>query len=237
MSTSTVAADRIPSIDPATGEALTWIDATPPDHVSSIVARARFAQKLWAERSIANRCSLLNKFREQMFATRGELAEAIVRESGKPRAEALFSDIFVSLDTAGYLASNAERMLEPERVPHHNIAAKAKTGELCYEPLGVVGIISSWNYPLAIPLGQIIPAVVAGNAVVCKTSDFTPQCGALIEKLFIDAGFPRDLVTVIQGNGDVGRALIDASPDKILFTGSVETGRRVAEACASRLIP
>ena len=110
---------------------------------------------------------------------------------GKPRAEALFSDIFVSLDTAAYFAANAEKMLQPERVPHHNIAAKAKTGELRYEPLGVIGIISSWNYPLAIPLGQIIPAVVAGNAVVCKTSDFTPQCGALIEKLFVDRWLPE----------------------------------------------
>jgi succinate-semialdehyde dehydrogenase/glutarate-semialdehyde dehydrogenase len=237
MSTSTVAADRIPSINPATGDAFSWIDATPLDHVSSIVARARLAHKSWAERSISNRCGLLNKLREQLFATRGELAEAIVRESGKPRAEALFSDIFVSLDTAGYLAANAPRMLAREHLPHHNIAAKAKTGELLYEPLGVIGIISSWNYPLAIPLGQIIPAVVAGNAVVCKTSDFTPQCGALIERLFADAGFPKDIVTVIQGGAEAGRALIDAAPDKLLFTGSVETGRHVAEACASRLIP
>jgi acyl-CoA reductase-like NAD-dependent aldehyde dehydrogenase len=237
MATTTVAAERIASIDPSTGQTTSWIDATPVDQVASIVARARAAQKNWAVRSIGERCRLLTALRKKMFASRGELADAVVRESGKPRAEALFSDLFVSLDTAAYLAANAEQILAAERVPHHNIAAKAKTGELRYEPLGVIGIISSWNYPLAIPLGQIIPAVVAGNAVVCKTSDFTPQCGALIEKLFLDAGFPKDLVTVIQGGGEVGRALIDAAPDKILFTGSVETGRRVAEACAARLIP
>jgi len=232
-----VSQDRIPSIDPATGEVQAWIAATQPDDVASIVARARAAQKDWARHPIVDRCRLVNALRKTMFASRGELAAAVVRESGKPRAEALFSDIFVSLDTAGYLAANAEKMLTPERVPHHNIAAKVKAGELRYEPLGVIGIISSWNYPLAIPLGQIIPAVVAGNSVVCKTSDFTPQCGALIEKLFIDSGFPKDLVTVIQGGAEVGRALIEADPDKILFTGSVETGRRVAEACATRLIP
>ncbi|HUE44584.1 MAG TPA: aldehyde dehydrogenase family protein [Candidatus Sulfotelmatobacter sp.] len=237
MPASTVASDRIPSVSPATGETLSWVDATPPEQIASIVARGRAAQKHWAKRSIKHRCSLLNKLREQMFATRDALADVVVRESGKPRPEALFSDIFVSLDTAGYLATNAGQMLAPEHIQHHNIAAKAKTGELRYEPLGVIGIISSWNYPLAIPLGQIIPAVVAGNAVVCKTSDFTPQCGALIEKLFVDSGFPKDLVTVIQGGAEVGRALIAATADKILFTGSVETGRRVAEACASRLIP
>ncbi len=237
MPTSTVAAERIPSINPATGETRAWIEATPPEQIVSIVARSRVAQTDWARRSLAYRSAMLNSLRKEMLASRETLADAVVLESGKPRAEALFSDIFVSLDTAAYLAANAEKMLAPERVPHHNIAAKAKSGELRYEPLGVIGIISSWNYPLAIPLGQIIPAVVAGNAVVCKTSDFTPQCGVLIEKLFADAGFPKNLVTVIQGGADVGRALIDAAPDKILFTGSVETGRRVAEACATRLIP
>src|SRR5205807_6611956 len=129
------------------------------------------------------------------------------------------------------------RALRTQRVPHHRTAAKAKRGYLAYDPLGVIAIISSWNYPLAIPLSEIIPAVAAGNAVVCKTSDFTPQCGALIEKLFIDAGFPKDLVRIVQGGGEVGQALIDASPDKVMLTWRVATGRRVAEACAKRLIP
>lgn len=171
------------------------------------------------------------------MSSRDVLADAVVSESGKPRVEALFADLFVSLDTAEYFAKNAASLLWPENVPHHSSAAKLKSGQIIYQPLGVIGIISSWNYPLAIPLSQIIPAVAAGNAVVCKTSDFTPQCGALIEKLFVDSGFPRNLVTVIQGGGEVGQALIDAEPDKILFTGSVATGRRVAEACAKKLIP
>jgi succinate-semialdehyde dehydrogenase/glutarate-semialdehyde dehydrogenase len=160
-----------------------------------------------------------------------------VRESGKPRVEALFADIFVALDSAEYWAKNATSVLRTQRVPHHSLAAKAKSGSLAFEPLGVIAIISSWNYPLAIPLSQIIPAVVAGNAVVCKTSDFTPQCGALLEKLFGDSGFPKNIVTVVQGGGEIGHALIDAAPDKVMFTGSVATGRRVAEACAKKLIP
>ena len=171
------------------------------------------------------------------MSSRNALADAVVAESGKPRVEALFADIFVAVDTADFFAKNAERLLQPERVPHHSLAAKAKSGSLTYEPLGVIGIISSWNYPLAIPLSQIIPAITAGNAVICKTSEFTPHCGVLIEKLFVDAGFPTDLVRILQGGGEVGQALIDSDPDKILFTGSVATGRRVAEACAKRLIP
>ncbi len=172
-----------------------------------------------------------------MLASRDVLADAVVRESGKPRVEALFADIFVALDTAAYFSKHAARLLSPEPVPHHSTPARMKSGRLVYEPLGVIGIISSWNYPLAIPLSQIIPAVAAGNAVVCKTSDFTPLCGALIEKLFADAGFPKDLLTVVQGGAEVGQALIDTAPEKVVFTGSVATGRRVAEACARKLIP
>ena len=172
-----------------------------------------------------------------MMASRDVLANAVVAESGKPRVEALFADLFVALDTAQYYSKSGAKLLRPERVPHHSSAAKAKSGRLIYEPVGVIGIISSWNYPLAIPMSQIVPAVAAGNAVVCKTSDFTPQCGALIEKLFLDAGFPKNLVTVVQGGGEVGQALIDAGPNKIMFTGSVATGRLIAEACGKKLIP
>jgi len=175
--------------------------------------------------------------RIDLLAARETLTDAVVRESGKPRAEAKFADIFVALDTADYYAKNGRALLRPEKVPHHSTAAKLKSGVLYYEPLGVLAIISSWNYPLAIPISQIVPAVAAGNAVLCKTSDLTPECGALIEKLFRDAGFPENLVTILQGSGDVGQALIDSHPDKVFFTGSVFTGRHVAEACARELIP
>src|SRR6202045_662660 len=237
MATTAIPIGTIPSINPATGETLGHFESTPPSRMPEIVARARTTQAKWSKIPIADRAARLRILRERILSSRDALADAIVRESGKPRAEALFADIFVALDTAQYFAVNAERMLQPEAVPHHNLAAKAKIGTLTYEPLGVIGIISSWNYPLAIPVSQIIPAVVAGNAVVCKISEFTPQCGALIAQLFVDAGFPKDLVTIIQGGGEVGQALIDAAPDKVVFTGSVATGRRVAEACAKSLIP
>jgi acyl-CoA reductase-like NAD-dependent aldehyde dehydrogenase len=237
MVATAVSAGTIPSINPATSEVLGYFEKTPPSLLPSIMSSARAAQTLWSKTPIADRAARLKTLRDRILSSRDALAEAIVQESGKPRAEAFFADIFVALDTAEYFAVNAKRMLLPESVPHHNLAAKAKTGTLTYEPLGVIGIISSWNYPLAIPISQIIPAIVSGNAVVCKTSDFTPRCGALIEQLFASAGFPEHLVTVIQGGGEVGQALIEAGCDKILFTGSVETGRRVAEACAKRLIP
>jgi acyl-CoA reductase-like NAD-dependent aldehyde dehydrogenase len=237
MAATAIPIDTLPSINPATGEVLGYFESTPPSMLPEIVSRVCSAQGIWAQVPIRDRCALLRKLRDRIMATRNELADAVVRESGKPRVEALFADIFVALDSAEYWSKNAESSLRTQRVPHHSTAAKAKGGYLVYDPLGVIAIISSWNYPLAIPLSQIIPAVVAGNAVVCKTSDFTPHCGALIEKLFADAEFPRSLVTVVQGGGEVGQALIDAAPDKVMFTGSVATGRRVAEACARKLIP
>lgn len=237
MAATAIPIDALPSVNPATGEAVAHFERTSPSLLPEMVARARAAQASWGKVSVADRCAKLRVLRKRMMASRSELADAVVRESGKPRVEALFADVFVSLDSAEYWAKNAVTTLRTQRVPHHSIAAKAKTGYLVYDPLGVIAIISSWNYPLAIPLSQIIPAVAAGNAVVCKTSDFTPQCGALIEKLFIDAGFPKDLVAVVQGGGEVGQALIDAAPDKVMFTGSVATGRRVAEGCARKLVP
>ena len=237
MAATAIPIDTLPSINPATGQVLAHIEKTPLELVARTVLLARAAQQAWSRIPMRERCARLRNLRNRMMASRNELADAVVRESGKPRVEALFADVFVALDSAEYWSKNAAVALRAERVPHHSIAAKAKSGSTVYEPLGVIAIISSWNYPLAIPMSQMVPAVVAGNAVVCKTSDFTPQCGALLARLFQESGFPQDLVAVVQGGGEVGQALIDAAPDKVMFTGSVATGRRVAEACAKKLIP
>src|SRR5262245_28615845 len=237
MATQAISPDVLPSYNPATGEISESIPKTDAREIAAIVAGARRAQEKWQTASVAQRCALLTKLKETILASRNKLADTIIRESGKPRVEALFADIFVSLDTAAHYAKNLAKLLKSERVPHHSSAAKLKSGRLFYEPIGVIGIISSWNYPLAIPIGQIICAVAAGNAVVCKTSEFTPKCGELIQKAFAHAGFPENLVNIVQGGGEIGQALIDARPDKVVFTGSVATGRRVAEACAKQLIP
>lgn len=232
-----VQVETIPSINPATGQVLGHFEKTPVLALPQLLAKARVAHVEWAKRPVAERCKQIGVLQAKLLEQREKFTAAVVRESGKPRSEAIFADIFVSLDTAAYFAKKGPKLLRPEAVPHHSIAAKAKSGSLFYQPVGVVGIISSWNYPLAIPMSQIIAAVAAGNAVLCKTSDFTPACGALIEEVFREAGFPANLVTVLQGSGEVGQALIEARPDKVFFTGSVFTGRHVAEACARLLIP
>src|SRR5438552_2802678 len=215
MAATAVPLNALASIDPATGETLGYVEATPVSTLPDVVWRARTAQNAWSRLPVNKRCAYLEKLRDAIMSSRTELAEAVVRESGKPRVEALFADIFVAVDSATYFADKTARVLRAKRLSHHSTAALAKSGYLSYEPLGVIGMISSWNYPLAIPMSQIVPALAAGNAVVCKTSEFTPRCGTLIAKLFATAGFPQDLLTIVQGGGDVGQALIDASPDQL----------------------
>jgi acyl-CoA reductase-like NAD-dependent aldehyde dehydrogenase len=229
--------EALPSIDPATGRIRANFERTPVLRVPQLLLNARQAQESWAKVSVKDRCKRIGVLKQKIFDRAESLANVVVAESGKPRVEAKFADVFVSLDTADYFTKYGPDLLRPESIPHHSSATKMKSGSLFHEPLGVLGVISSWNYPLAIPMSQIIPAVAAGNAVLCKVSDFTPECGALIEKVFHNSGFPEGLVTMLQGGGEVGRALIDAKPDKVFFTGSVFTGRHVAEACARQLIP
>jgi succinate-semialdehyde dehydrogenase/glutarate-semialdehyde dehydrogenase len=231
------AAAIIDSINPATQEINAQIAVTQPADLPAIFARARSAQKEWSGHPLRERCAMLCRLRDVIFARRDEIADVITREAGKPRVEAIFAEVLLALDTADFLARQAPRWLRPERVPHHNIAMKAKSGWLEFDPLGVVAIISPWNYPFSIPMAQVIPALAAGNAVLLKPSELTPWSGQLVGELVAQEKFPPGLVQVLQGRGELGAAIIEAGPDKVLFTGSVSTGQRIAEACAKKLIP
>jgi acyl-CoA reductase-like NAD-dependent aldehyde dehydrogenase len=234
---ASAAANFLESIDPATGEAIARFACTPPAELAGIVARARRAQGDWAARSVRERARFLDRLRAALYARRTDLAELVSRETGKPRVEALFAETLLGLDTVAYYAREAPRLLRSRRVPHRNPVMKAKRGGLDFDPWGVVAVIAPWNYPFAIPLAALVPAVVAGNAVVLKPSELTPWSGAVVGELFDQAGFPPDVIQVVQGTGEVGAALIEAGPEKVFFTGSVATGRAVARACAERLIP
>ncbi len=237
MPAPAVLSTSLSSLDPATGEVLGRFDSTRLSALPGLLTRARRVQAEWTSTPIRARCSFLSALRNQIYRRRDELADAVIRETGKPRVEALFADLFVTLDSASYYATFAPAMLKPERVQHHSVAVKAKAGRVLYEPYGVIAVIGAWNYPLAIPMGQMIPALVAGNAVILKPSELTPWCGTLIGELYEQAGFPPGLVQVAQGGGELGEALIAAGPDKVIFTGSVATGKLVAESCARRLVP
>lgn len=227
----------IDSIDPATGNVAARVEVTDLTALPDFFKRARDAQLSWRDWSVRARAGCLRNLRDTILDARDEIVGIVTRESGKPRVEAIFAELMLSLDTADFLSRRAPKWLRPERVPHHNLALKAKSGRLTLEPYGIVAIISPWNYPFSIPISQAIAAVVAGNAVLLKPSELTPCTGALVGEMFRRAQFPLSLVQVLQGEGDIGAALVEAGPDKVFFTGSVTTGKRIAEACARKLIP
>ncbi len=225
------------NINPATGELLGEYPSATPGEVRHAVERAHFAQPSWSALPLHRRVEALRRFQQLLVERKQQVAETISAEAGKPAVEALTSEILVVLDAVKFCAANAARVLREENVPHANPALKTKRGRLLWEPVGVVGIISPWNYPFSIPATDSLAALVLGNAVVLKPSELTPNSTLLLRDLLYDAGVPRDVFQVVLGEGPTGAALLESGIDKLIFTGSVATGRRVAVAAAQRLIP
>ena len=224
--------------NPATLERVGAVAIAPPEAVQEAVSEARIAQQAWCATPFAERRALLGRAAEVLLDSLDEVAATITAETGKPLVEAFTSELIVSLDTLLWLGRHAEAVLRPERVPTAQPLLKHKRGWLVYEPLGVVALISPWNYPLGIPLTQTASAVVAGDAVVLKPSELTPLTGAWVERAFVEAGAPKGLVRVVQGGGETGAVLAGAPGiAKIVFTGSAVAGRKVAAAAAERLVP
>jgi len=180
---------------------------------------------------------VLRGFQQLLNERRDEVAALICREAGKPAAEALATEVIVVLDAAEFCIRSAYRFLREEPLPHANLAMKTKRGKLVREPYGVIGIIAPWNYPFSIPAVETLSALVTGNAVVLKPSELTPLVALKLQRLLLDAGLPPDLMQVVVGEGPVGAALTESAIDKLIFTGSVATGKRVAELTARRLLP
>lgn len=228
---------KITSTNPATGEILGELDCSDEATVRAAVTRARIAQTTWSERGVKHRIALLREFQTKLHAAKSEIAAAITRESGKPVAEALVTEVLVVLDAARFLVENAWHLLRDEPVPHGSLATKLKRGRIIREPHGVIGIISPWNYPFSIPATDALAALVAGNAVVLKPSELTPLIALQLAELLHASGVPKDVFQVVIGEGSTGAALLHAEIDKLVFTGSVQTGKRIATAAAERLLP
>jgi succinate-semialdehyde dehydrogenase/glutarate-semialdehyde dehydrogenase len=228
---------KIVNHNPATGEIVSEHPITGAEDVHAAVARARAAQPAWNALGTARRVEILRKFQALLLKERDALAQKITAEAGKPLVESLLSEILVVLDAARFCAENAHRVLRSEDVPHGNPIMKTKRGRLVYEPLGVIGIISPWNYPFSIPATETLAALVNGNAVVLKPSELTPVSALELQRLLHTAGVPQDVFAVVLGEGPTGTALIESHIDKLIFTGSVATGKRVAEAAARQLLP
>jgi succinate-semialdehyde dehydrogenase/glutarate-semialdehyde dehydrogenase len=223
--------------NPATQEIIGTLPNIGASQIAEAVARAAAAQVRWAATPVRDRMRIFSRFAELLCDQKDSIAAVISREAGKPETEAMSTEVMVVLDTVKYLQNHVPAFLKPEPVPHGNPVMKLKSGTLLREPYGVVGIISPWNYPFNLPSIQTLTALATGNAVVLKPSEFTPYSSLELEKLLRAAGLDPDLLQVITGDGSAGAALLAANVQKIVFTGSVATGKRVAQAAAARLLP
>jgi succinate-semialdehyde dehydrogenase/glutarate-semialdehyde dehydrogenase len=235
MVSGDVQAAEIVSINPATLEELGRFSVASAAEVNGAVARARAAQPVWAALSYRNRARYILKARRALYDRQNEITGIISDETGKPSFEALSTEVFPVADLMSHFAAKTEKILRDERF---TLAVfRNKRSMITYEPLGVVGIISPWNFPFAIPMGEVVMALMAGNTVVLKPSEYTPLVADAIKRLMAAAGFPEGVFQVIQGDGSTGSALVGSAVDKIFFTGSVRTGRAIAESAAKRLMP
>jgi acyl-CoA reductase-like NAD-dependent aldehyde dehydrogenase len=238
LSMSAVIQDRegeVVSFNPATGVEVGRAKQIAPEEVAATVARSREVFHKWKGTSFSERRLLVMKAREVILAEMDEIAHLISAESGKPFGEAIAMEVAPVLDLMQYFARNAEKMLRPKRIGIGLYALLGRSSKIVYHPLGVVGIIPAWNYPFSIPLGEAVMAMMAGNAVVIKPSELTPLVGLKIGEICEKAGFPENAVQIVTGDGRTGAALVEAAPDKIMFTGSVATGKKIAEAAAKNL--
>jgi len=225
------------SRDPATGEEIGRAPLTLPEEVARAVGRARAAQGAWAAASFDDRARVVMAARKIVLKELEEIARLISRETGKPVAEAISMEMATSLDLMQYFARKAESLLRPQRIGIGLYNLMGRSSYVVCKPVGVVGIISPWNFPWATPLGEVVLALMAGNAVVLKPSELTPLTSLKIKEVFTRAGLSDGLLQVVTGDGSTGAALVGAGVDKIMFTGSVATGKRVAEAASKYLIP
>jgi len=194
------------------------------------VEAARQASAAWAARPVGQRAALLRDAGRHLLEGAEELAGIIEEETGKPLGEAYSGDVLGVADLFGYWCKRGPKLLAPRKARIPALDMPGKKGVVEREPRGVVAVISPWNYPVALPMRVIVPALLAGNGVVLKPSEHTPRSGAwLIERLRAHLG---PLVGVLEGAGDAGAALIEAGPDLVHFTGSTATGREVAVRCA-----
>ena len=234
-----VADDEAPtfdSLDPGTGAVVATFPVDDAVAVAAAVGRARTAATWWRSLDFAGRAVHLRRYRAEIARRIDELADLMHRENGKPHADAVL-EITLVLDHLTWASGHARRVLGPHRVfPGLTAANNSATVE--YQPLGVIGVIGPWNYPVFTPMGSIAYALAAGNAVVFKPSEYTPAIGRwLVDAWATAVPDGRDVLGLVTGLGDTGAALCRSGVDKIAFTGSAATGRKVMAACAEGLVP
>jgi acyl-CoA reductase-like NAD-dependent aldehyde dehydrogenase len=232
----TSAADSFAVENPATGEVIANLPEMTAEQVHELAVTGRAAQPAWEALGFEGRAKVMLRVQKWMSDNSERVFETVISETGKSWEDAMISDWSYTISAFGFWAKNAEKYLEDERVHSSAVLVKGKKLMVRYRPLGLVGVIGPWNYPLANSIGDCIPALMAGNSVIIKPSEITPLSSLLMLEALRECGMPDGVFQVATGKGATGAALID-DVDFIMFTGSTATGKKVMGKAAETLTP
>jgi acyl-CoA reductase-like NAD-dependent aldehyde dehydrogenase len=230
-------AGSIPVENPATGELITTVPNLAAAEVGEMVARARAAQPAWAALGFEERGRVFRRAQKWMLDNADRVIDVVSSETGKTVEDVQIADLGYTVSALGFWPKEGPKYLADERVPSwKSPVSLGKKLVVRYAPIGVVGVIGPWNFPIANSFGDCIPALIAGNSVVLKPSEVTPLSSLLMDEMLGHCGMPEGVFQVATGDGRTGAALI-GEVDCLMFTGSTATGRKVAKAAAEALIP
>jgi acyl-CoA reductase-like NAD-dependent aldehyde dehydrogenase len=236
MSATEVDTAAIEVENPATGKVIATVPVVAPEDVAALVARARLAQPGWEALGFEGRAAVMKRCQKWVSDNTDRVIDTIVSETGKAYEDALLAEVSYAEGAFAFWAKNAERYLAEERVKTASPFAKGRKLIVRYAPLGVVGVIGPWNYPLTNSFGDCIPALMAGNAVLLKPSEVTPLTSMLMREMLRECGLPEHVYQVVPGYGETAEALVD-EVDFVMFTGSTATGKKVMARAAQTLTP
>src|SRR5438270_867939 len=222
--------------NPATGQTVATVPDLGAEAVAEMAARGRAAQPGWEAFGFDGRARVLLRAQKWVMDNADQVISTIVSETGKTYEDASLAEISYAGQAFGFWAREAEHYLADEHLSSSQLLVKGKKLISRYRPLGLIGVIGPWNYPLTNSFGDCIPALAAGNSVILKPSEITPLTSLLMAEGLRECGLPEHVLQIATGRGGTGAALIE-HVDMIMFTGSTRTGRKVAEAAARRLIP
>ncbi|MCB1615937.1 MAG: aldehyde dehydrogenase family protein, partial [Pseudomonadales bacterium] len=217
---------------PATLEPIGELECQTKADVDQAVAKARAAQPAWGALSLEARVAYMNRLKDVIIANQDRIIETVVRETGKPLQDAMVFEVYAVCDFIAYWCKQAVKVLKDEKVKVPGPLKFMKKLQVVYKPLGVVGIITPWNGPFVLTANPAVQAMLAGNSVIVKGSEVTPYSAKIFEEFCREAGIPDGVCQVLMGDGETGAHLTAADINKISFTGSVATGKKIAMACS-----
>jgi len=230
--------EQTPCRNPATGEILGYSPLTDLQELEHIVSRAKTAQKLWSELDVGERVGYMLKIRDYLVQHGEKISEVISKDNGKTRMDALATEVLPAIMAVNYYAKRAKKFLRAKYLCPGNVLLLNKVSKIVRVPYGVVGVISPWNYPFAIPFSEVVMALLAGNGVVLKTASETQWVGRTVEECFLAAKLPEGIFNYVNIPGRIaGSAFLKNSIDKLFFTGSVAVGKLLMAEAGETLTP